>query len=86
MSSKKKQTFLEGAFILMAANLLVKVIGAGFKIPLNWLIDDEGMGIFGKAYQIYSGLFVVATAGLPVAVSKMVSEFNKNRYFLPCKS
>lgn len=74
MSGKRKQNFIEGALILMIANLVVKIIGAGFKIPLNWLIDDEGMGIFGKAYTIYSSLFVIATAGLPVAISKMVSE------------
>lgn len=68
------QSVAKGSAILLVANLLVKIIGALFKIPLQHLIGDEGMGYFNAAYNIYAGLFVVATAGLPVAVSKMVSE------------
>ncbi len=69
----KKQTYLKGAMILVAANLIVKVIGALFKIPLANIIQEEGMAIFSTAYQLYTCMFVIATAGLPVAVSKMVS-------------
>ncbi len=69
-----KQTFLQGAFILVAANSLVKIIGAIFKIPLTYLIHEDGMGIFNTAYIMYTWMFVIATAGLPIAVSKMVSE------------
>lgn len=68
------QSVAKGSAILLIANLAVKIIGALFKIPLQHLIGDEGMGYFNAAYNIYAGLFVVATAGLPVAVSKMVSE------------
>ncbi|MBQ7901771.1 MAG: polysaccharide biosynthesis protein [Clostridia bacterium] len=74
MSNKKTQNFVEGALILMIANILVKVIGAVFKIPLNYLLGDEGMGYFGTAYTVYNWLFIVATAGMPVAISKMVAE------------
>ena len=74
MSNKKGQTFVEGALILMIANMLVKVIGAVFKIPLNYLLGDDGMGYFGTAYTVYNWLFIVATAGLPVAISKMIAE------------
>lgn len=70
---KQGQSIVAGSLILIIANLLVKVIGAVFKIPLVSLLGNEGMGYFNAAYQIYAGLFVVATAGLPVAVSKMVS-------------
>ncbi len=72
--SKGKQTLLKGAIILVAANLLVKVISALFKLPIITLIGSDGYGLFNNAYSIYSMLFVVATAGFPVAVSKMVSE------------
>jgi len=72
--SKKKQLVLKGAVILVAANLLVKVIGAGFKIPLAHIIDEKGMGYFGTAYTVYTFLFVIATAGFPVAISKMIAE------------
>ena len=74
MSNKKTQNFVEGALILMIANILVKIIGAVFKIPLNYLLGDEGMGYFGTAYTVYNWLFIVATAGMPVAISKMVAE------------
>lgn len=76
MEKNKKQigqSVLKGSLILVVANLLVKVIGAIFKIPLTNLLGNEGMGYFSSAYTIYSGLFTVATAGLPVAIAKMIA-------------
>ena len=61
----KKQSFLQGAFVLICANLLVKVIGAGFKIPLTYLIHEEGMGLFGSAYTVYTILFVIWQCNFP---------------------
>lgn len=77
--TEKKQTaktggFMQGALVLGVANLIVKVIGAVFKIPLTWKIGDDGMGYFNIAYQIYTFMFIVATAGFPIAISKMVAE------------
>lgn len=74
MQEKKTTSFIGGAAILMAANLLVKVIGLAFKVPLTYLIGEDGMGHFSDAYTMYTWMFVLATAGLPVAISKMVSE------------
>ena len=70
----KSNSFIRGALILGIANLLVKVIGAVFKIPLINLIGDDGMGYFNVAYQIYTFMFIIATAGFPIAISKMVAE------------
>lgn len=70
----KKQNFLAGAMIIAIMNIIVKVIGALFKIPLNRILEEGGMGIYTASYTIYNLLFVVATAGLPVAISRMVSE------------
>jgi stage V sporulation protein B len=69
-----KQSFLHGAIILAMTNFLVKILGAVFKIPLRRLIGPDGMGIFTQAYVIYAWMFIIATAGMPVAISKMVSE------------
>lgn len=69
-----KQTFMQGTIILVLANALTKIIGAFFKIPLTYLLHESGMGIYNTAYQLYVLFFIIATAGLPVAVSKMVSE------------
>jgi stage V sporulation protein B len=52
------------------------VIGLIFKIPLTNMLGDEGMGYFNTAYQIYTWLYMLSTAGLPVALSLMISEFN----------
>ena len=74
MSEKKSKSFIQGALVLGIANLIVKVIGAVFKVPLIHLIGDDGMGYFNIAYQIYTFMFIVATAGFPIAISKMVAE------------
>lgn len=74
MLKDKGSKFLKGALILAAANFLVKIIGALFKVPLYELIGEEGSGIFNVAYQIYTFMFIIATAGFPIAVSKMVAE------------
>lgn len=74
MKEIKKQSFMEGAAVLVIAHLVVKVIGACFKIPLANILHETGMAYFTRAYNLYAALFVMATAGLPVAVSKMVSE------------
>jgi len=70
----KKQSFMKGAFILIVANIIVKIIGAAFKIPLTYLLDEDGMALFSTSYTMYTWLFIIATAGLPVAISRMISE------------
>lgn len=74
MASEKKQSVLNGAMILMAAVLLVKVIGLFFKMPLTNLIGSTGRGYFSAAYEVYTPIFAISMAGLPVAVSRMVAE------------
>ncbi len=70
----KKQSFLGGAFVLAIGTAIVKVIGLLFKVPLNRVIGEAGFGYFTTAYDIYSLLLIVSTAGLPVAMSRMISE------------
>ena len=81
----KKQSFMEGAAVLIVAHLLVKVIGACFKIPLANVLHETGMAYFNRAYNLYAAIFVMATAGLPVAVSKMVSESITKKNFAESK-
>ena len=56
--------------------IIVKVIGAIYKIPLTALLPDEAYGDFNAAYNIYTFFLTISTAGLPVALSKTVSECN----------
>ncbi len=72
--SKQKQSFLHGAALLAAATAIVKLIGALYKIPLKMIIGDQGYGYFITAYDIYSVLLMVSTAGLPIAMSRMISQ------------
>ncbi len=65
---------LKGTAILGVAGIIVKLLGAVFKIPLTALIGTEGMAYYGYAYPLYSLFLVIATAGIPVAISRMVSE------------
>ena len=75
MKKESSKSFVYGAVIIAVANIMIKVIGAAFKIPLDrFILGPEGMGIYNSSYTIYNWLFVVSTAGLPVAISKMVAE------------
>lgn len=65
--------FISGVFVLSLSTLIVKIIGLAFKIPMLRLLGMEGMGYFNSAYEIYALLCVVSTAGLPVALSILVS-------------
>ena len=72
--TSKKQTFLHGAALLAIATAVVKVIGAFYKLPLNEVIGPEGYAYFTTAYDIYSVLLLISTAGLPVAMSRLISQ------------
>lgn len=73
-TERKHQSFIEGTTILVAATVLVKIIGALFRIPLGSLIGGTGMGYFSKAYDLYSLFYAISVAGLPIAVSRIVAE------------
>mgnify|MGYP004506095083 FL=1 len=75
MAQEKKNTFFGGAAILAAGIAIVKVLGALYKIPIVSILGS-GYADFSNAYYIYSLLINISTAGLPVALSKLVSEAN----------
>lgn len=72
----KKTTgnFLTGAAILSLSTIIVKIIGMFYKIPLQQFIGENGFAYFTAAYDIYTVLLVISTTGLPVAMSRMVSQ------------
>lgn len=69
-----KQSFMKGAAILAAAAFITKLLGAVYKIPYQNITGNEGMFVYQQVYPLYSTLLTVATAGFPIAVSKLVSE------------
>ncbi len=71
---KNRRLFFSGVLLLGASNIIVKFIGLCFKIPMSYYLGSEGMGYFNSAYQIYTWLYMLSTAGLPVAISILISE------------
>ncbi len=71
---ENKISFAKQATILAAASLFVRFIGFIYRIPLTSLIGDIGNGIYSTGFYIYNFFLVVSSAGLPAAISKMVSE------------
>ena len=69
-----KQSFLYGTLVLIGAGFITKILGFVYRIALSRIIGDEGMGLFQMAFPILVFAIVVTTAGLPVAISKLVSE------------
>ena len=68
------QSLLGGAMLLMITTIIVHVIGIIYKIPITAILGPVGRGYFTNAYEIYTPLYAISMAGLPVALSKMVSE------------
>lgn len=74
MRSTQRKSFLSGAAVLTAAVAVTKVLGALYKIPLGNLLDSTGMAHFYAAYNVYTLLLVLSTAGLPPITSRLVAE------------
>ncbi len=73
-SKSKRQSFLEGAVILAVSTIVVKALGALFKVPLMNLLGGTGMAYFMTAYEIFNPIYALSIAGFPAAVSRLVSE------------
>lgn len=73
LGKQKKQSYVQGALILSVAVMISKIVGALFKIPLQ-MMSQVAFGYFNTAYEIYVPISTIAMAGLPIAVSRMVSE------------
>lgn len=70
----KKESLLKGTIILAAAALVARFLGLFQRIPLDYMLGDEGNIAFTNANQVYMIVLMIATAGFPSAISKMVSE------------
>jgi len=70
----KKTSIVSSALILTLSTIIVKVIGLVYKIPLSYLLTDEGMSYFNSAYTVYTFFFIICTAGVPKAISILISD------------
>ena len=77
----KKQGFLYGSAVLIVSAVIVKVIGALFRIPLANMLGGTGMGYFSAAYGIFMPVYAISATGLPAAAARAVSSAAAGRSF-----
>lgn len=75
MNDKKTEKgIINGALSLTVSAIIVKFLGLIYKIPLSYILSDEGMGYFNTAYTVFGFFYIICTAGIPKAISILVSE------------
>lgn len=77
----KKNSFMQGAFIATLGIVLSKILGIVYVIPFYAIIGEQGGALYGYAYSIYSIFLGISQAGIPLAISKIVSEYNVLGYY-----
>ena len=70
----KSKSLIGGTIILVSANFISKILGAILKIPLTYILGEEGMAIYHTTFSIYITVLFLVTSGIPFAVSKYISE------------
>ena len=79
LKKMKKVDFIEGTIITSISLILVKILGMVYVIPFYKIIKEEGGALYSYAYNIYNMFLNLSTAGIPVAVSKIISEYNSEK-------
>ena len=77
----KKNSFLNGAMIVTLSIVITKILGIIYVIPFHSIIGDEGGALYGYAYTIYLFFISISTAGIPLAISRVVSEYQALGYY-----
>ncbi|MCD7796555.1 MAG: oligosaccharide flippase family protein [Clostridiales bacterium] len=81
-----KQRYISSAFILLISTMIVKVIGAVYKISLTAYIGATGRGYFSVAYNLCMPIHAVTMGAMPIALSKLVSTYNAKGDLLKIKA
>ncbi len=68
------KSFTRGAFSLTVSAVIVKLLGFIYKVPLSYILTDEGMGYFNSAYVVFSFFFLLCTGGVPRAISIIITD------------
>ena len=76
----QKNNFMQGAFIATFGIVISKILGILYVIPFYAIIGEKGGALYGYAYNIYSIFLGISTAGLPLAMSKIISEYHTLGY------
>lgn len=74
----KSKSLFGGAVSLTVAALIVKIIGVAYKIPMSYILGDEGMGYFNAAYALYGLFYIITSAGIPKAIAIVTADNEEN--------
>ncbi|MCL4440812.1 MAG: polysaccharide biosynthesis protein [Firmicutes bacterium] len=77
----KKQTIIQGAIILTLAGIFIRILAVGYRIPVGRLLGGEGLGIYAVPNQVYYIFFTISSAGIPVAMARLISEKISHGYY-----
>ena len=72
----KANSYMEGAFIATLGIVISKILGIIYVIPFYAIIGTQGGALYGYAYNIYSIFLGISSAGIPLAISKLISEYD----------
>lgn len=72
----KKSSFIEGTVIATIAIIITKILGMLYVIPFYAMVGVQGSALYAYAYNIYVIFLDISSAGLPVAMSKIIKEYN----------
>ena len=75
-----EKSFIKGALVLTVAGVVAKMMGALYRIPFARIVGEEGSAIYGLVYPIYNLLLALSTAGIPLAISKLIAEREERGY------
>ena len=77
----KKNNFVQGAFVATLGIVITKILGILYVIPLYSIIGEKGGALYGYAYSIYLVFMAISSAGIPLAISKLISEYQTLGYY-----
>ena len=81
MRKMRKNSFVQGAFIATLGVVFSKILGIIYVIPFYAIIGSQGGALYGYAYNIYSLFLGIGQAGIPLAISKVISEYQTLGYY-----
>ena len=77
----KKSSFVNGALITTIGIIITKILGVLYVIPFHAIIGEAGGALYGYAYTIYLLFMSLSSAGIPLAISRIVSEYQTLGYY-----
>ena len=77
MVKNERKKIINGAISLTVSSMIVKLLGLAYKIPLSYILSDEGMSYFNSAYTVYTFFYIISTAGVPRAISILTANANE---------